>query len=42
MTPGKYRKDSAVSLPISPRSRTGIEKDEKRGKKSFMSAVMGH
>lgn len=41
VTPGRYRKDSAVSMPVSVRSRSGIEKDEKKGKKSIMSAVMG-
>lgn len=42
VTPGKSRKDSAISMPISVRSRKGIEKDEKKGKRSIVSAVLGY
>jgi hypothetical protein len=34
-------KHSAASLPVHTRSRTGIEKDEKRGQRSFVSVAFG-
>lgn len=37
----KSSKYSAVSLPVHARSRTGIEKDEKRGQRSFVSVAFG-
>ncbi|THW54418.1 hypothetical protein D6D25_03637 [Aureobasidium pullulans] len=37
----KSSKYSAVSLPLHARSRTGIEKDEKRGQRSFVSVAFG-
>ncbi|OBW69351.1 MAG: Uncharacterized protein AUREO_006060 [Aureobasidium pullulans] len=37
----KSSKYSAVSLPVHARNRTGIEKDEKRGQRSFVSVAFG-
>ncbi|THZ75857.1 hypothetical protein D6C85_02614 [Aureobasidium pullulans] len=37
----KSSKYSAVSLPLHARNRTGIEKDEKRGQRSFVSVAFG-
>ncbi|KAI4731464.1 hypothetical protein E4T49_00680 [Aureobasidium sp. EXF-10728] len=37
----KSSRRSAVSLPVHGRSRTGIEQDEKRGQRSFVSVAFG-
>ncbi|KAG9763025.1 hypothetical protein KCU73_g1629, partial [Aureobasidium melanogenum] len=39
--PSRSSKYSAASLPVHARSRTGIEKDEKRGQRSFVSVAFG-
>lgn len=39
--PSKSSKYSVASLPVHARSRTGIEKDEKRGQRSFVSVAFG-
>ncbi|KAK6005646.1 hypothetical protein QM012_007288 [Aureobasidium pullulans] len=39
--PPKSSRYSAASLPVHARSRTGIEKDEKRGQRSFVSVAFG-
>jgi hypothetical protein len=39
--PSKSSKYSAASLSVHARSRTGIEKDEKRGQRSFVSVAFG-
>ncbi|KAI4742598.1 hypothetical protein E4T50_06992 [Aureobasidium sp. EXF-12298] len=39
--PSKSSRYSAASLPVHARSRTGIEKDEKRGQRSFVSIAFG-
>ena len=39
--PSKSSRYSAASLPVHARSRTGIEKDEKRGQRSFVSVAFG-
>jgi hypothetical protein len=39
--PSKSSRYSAASLPVHGRSRTGIEKDEKRGQRSFVSVAFG-
>ncbi|KAG9950581.1 hypothetical protein KCU85_g3480, partial [Aureobasidium melanogenum] len=39
--PSRSSKYSVASLPVHARSRTGIEKDEKRGQRSFVSVAFG-
>ncbi|KAG9603001.1 hypothetical protein KCU86_g15180, partial [Aureobasidium melanogenum] len=39
--PSRSSRYSAASLPVHARSRTGIEKDEKRGQRSFVSVAFG-
>ncbi|KAH0385950.1 hypothetical protein KCU92_g3077, partial [Aureobasidium melanogenum] len=39
--PSRSSKYSAASLPVHARSRTGIEKDEQRGQRSFVSVAFG-
>ncbi|KAI4718109.1 hypothetical protein E4T48_05730 [Aureobasidium sp. EXF-10727] len=39
--PSKSSRRSAVSLPVHGRSRTGIEQDEKRGQRGFVSVAFG-
>ncbi|KAH0363464.1 hypothetical protein KCU65_g7461, partial [Aureobasidium melanogenum] len=39
--PSRSSKHSVASLPVHARSRTGIEKDEKRGQRSFVSVAFG-
>ena len=39
--PSKSGKNSAASLPVHARSRTGIERDEKKGQRSFVSVTFG-
>jgi hypothetical protein len=39
--PSKSSRYSAASLPVHGRNRTGIEKDEKRGQRSFVSVAFG-
>lgn len=39
--PSKSSRYSAASLPVHARSRTGIERDEKRGQRSFVSVAFG-
>lgn len=39
--PSESSRYSAASLPVHARSRTGIEKDEKRGQRSFVSVAFG-